>query len=82
LTGSEQDRNPLRSLLISVFAGGVIFVGGLFLVQVFLEHYAGGAGIDSSFAEFYPLMAVLGAMWGFSRWWSYEQGEYNPFHSH
>ncbi|HUI85909.1 MAG TPA: hypothetical protein VLY21_01985 [Nitrososphaerales archaeon] len=78
---NEKDKHPARSLLVSVLVGCLIFIFFLFVVQMTLQYFAAGYGLDSSFEEFYPIMAALGALWGFSRWWSYEQGEYNPFHS-
>jgi len=38
---------------------------------------------DSSVYSFYPIMALIGAAFGFERWWAHEQGGdegYNPFH--
>lgn len=77
----EPKKNPHRSLLVSILFGGFIFVLLLFVLQFSLVFLAGGHGIDPSFVDFYPLMGGLGAFWGFERWWSYEGGEYNPFHS-
>ena len=39
-----------------------------------------GAPPDATFYRLYPLMAALGAAFGFERWWGQEQGEYHPFH--
>jgi hypothetical protein len=77
----EANKHLVRSLAASVVFGCLIFVVFLLFVQFILAYFAGGAGLDSSFGEFYPLMGGLGAIWGFSRWWSSEQGDYNPFHS-
>lgn len=81
MTDEEQDKNLLRSLLISIVSGCFVFVFLLLLVQLDLAYFAAGTRLDSSFADFYPMMVGLGVLWGFSRWCSYEQGEYNPFHS-
>jgi len=56
-----------------------MFVFGLF---IFLELIGLFANIwfDPSVLEFYPLMAGVGALFGFERWWTYQNGPVNPFH--
>jgi hypothetical protein len=62
-----------------MLAGGAsIFV--LALLGLHLALILAGVGPDSSVLNFYPLMVGAGALFGFERWWSYEQGGVNPFH--
>jgi len=72
------DKNPLRRLLYLTVAGMGIFMSFLLVLQLSLVYF--GTAPDPSVFKFYPIMAGLGALFGFERWWSYEQGEYNPFH--
>jgi hypothetical protein len=63
-------------LLIALFA--CVFMVLLAALQVALSSV--GIRYGGSFYEFYPIMAGLGAIVGFERWWSQELGDYNPFH--
>jgi uncharacterized RDD family membrane protein YckC len=65
-------------LLKMLAVGSAFFVILLFAVQVILIF--GKLAPDSSFYNFYPIMAGLGALFGFERWWAHEQGGVNPFH--
>lgn len=47
----------------------------LFALQVGV---LGGMTGDPSFWNFYWLMGVAGAIFGFDMWWGYEQGPFNP----
>ena len=76
-----QDWNPLKRLPVFLAAGSFIFVLFLLAVEAALV-YLGGWKPDSSVANFYWLMGVIGTVWGFERWWSYELGPCNPFHDH
>ena len=67
-------------LVFFVAAGCLVFVSSLAAVQGLLS-YAGPAP-DSSVFAFCPIMAGLGAAFGFERWWSYELGPCNPFHEY
>jgi hypothetical protein len=58
--------------------GASIFVLGFLVFQLALI-FAGHA-LDGSVLNFYPLVAGAGALFGFERWWSNEQGGVNPFH--
>lgn len=73
------DKHPWRTLAKAIPAGASIFMAMFFVLQMSLQV---GAGYypDSSVWNFYPLMAFAGAIFGFERWWAYEQGPYNPFH--
>ncbi len=73
------DKNPMRTLLISMAFGGSFFVFVLFALLTALGFW-GGVWFDPSVGNFYPIMAVVGALFGFERWWAYEQGGVNPFH--
>ena len=55
-----------------------IFLLLLAVLQLVLS--IAGAPPDPSFYNFYPIMAGLGVIMGFERWWGQEQGDYNPFH--
>lgn len=76
---SRLDENPLRTLLISVSVGVLLFVFALFVLLTVMDFY-GGVRLDPSVLNFYPLMAGAGVLFGFERWWAYEQGGVNPFH--
>jgi len=71
----EPDQHPLRNLILFLTTGAAMFAFGLFVV---LTVFAGM--FDVSVLKFYPLMAGLGAVVGFSWWWGYEYGPSNPFH--
>jgi len=71
------DKRPWRTLVVCVGSGILIFVSMLSIVLL-LVSYAGA--MDSSQLSFYWIMAGAGALFGFERWWSYEQGPVNPFH--
>ncbi|MDE1858141.1 MAG: hypothetical protein KGI26_03630 [Thaumarchaeota archaeon] len=75
----KPDPHPLRSLVLFLGSGAAIFVLGLFLVLWFLGA-AGGFSYDPSVLDFYPVMAGLGAVFGFERWWAHMYGPSNPFH--
>ena len=68
----------MRSLAKFLTAGVLIFVAGLFAALTALK-VLGGVSFDSSVLDFYPVMAVLGAVVGLEWWWSYEYGPSNPF---
>ena len=70
--------NHAKRLAWFMAAGGVIFLVFLFALQVAL--ILANVGLDATFYRFYPIMAAVGAAFGFERWWGQEQGEYNPFH--
>jgi drug/metabolite transporter (DMT)-like permease len=76
--GQGLTRRHLRRLVL-LMGAGVLFFVGLFLCLHLLLIYAGAAP-DPSVYNFYPLMAGLGALFGFERWWAHEQGGVNPFH--
>ncbi len=59
-------------------AGMFIFVS--FLLVLHLSLIYAGVKLDSSIMNFYPMMAGAGILFGFERWWAYEQGGVNPFH--
>lgn len=71
----------MKTLVKFLVAGSSLFIFFLFAVQSVLV-YLGGWRSDPSVLYFYPLMALLGTVWGFEQWWSYEIGPYNPFHDH
>lgn len=79
MTEEPPDKHPVRSLAFFLAAGIVIFVGGLFAVLTSLKAL-GGVSFDSSVLDFYPVLAGLGALFGFSLWMSFEAGPSNPFH--
>ncbi|MDE1853500.1 MAG: hypothetical protein KGI38_07115 [Thaumarchaeota archaeon] len=79
MTNEHVDKHPLRTLILLIGAGSMIFMLGLSILLAFLG-YAGRVWYDPSVLDFYPLMAGLGALFGFERWWGYEYGETNPFH--
>lgn len=76
--GEPLDRHPLRTLVLALAAGCALFVALLFVTLTALAF--GGVGLDSSVVDFYPLMAIAGAVFGFERWLAYESGGVNPFH--
>jgi hypothetical protein len=77
-SGDGADARHLRTLLMMVAGGTSIFVLGFMAFHLALVF--GGHAPDRSVLDFYPLMAGIGALFGFERWWSYEQGGVNPFH--
>ncbi len=68
----------IKRLVKMVAAGIGIFVVLLLALQAVLVY--AGAAPDSSIYRFYPIMAALGVVFGFERWWATEQGGNNPFH--
>jgi len=74
------DKHPLRSLAKSLLFGTLLFLSLIVAVQLVLTLLARGVGIDATFWRFYPLMGGVGALFGFERWWAYEQDGVNPFH--
>jgi uncharacterized membrane protein YjgN (DUF898 family) len=68
----------LKILGVFVVAGACIFT--LFLAAFQASLYLAGRPPDSSVYNFYPIMALAGAAFGFERWWAHEQGGVNPFH--
>lgn len=72
------DKHPIRTLVIALAAGSLVFVAALFATLSLL--YWGGVRLDSSVVYFYPLMAIAGAVFGFERWLAHESGGVNPFH--
>lgn len=77
--GKHPDKHPLRDLAFMVAAGVSIFMVGFFILRISLQVLVGFVP-DPSVWNFYWLMALAGGVFGFERWWSYEQGPYNPFH--
>ncbi|MDV3293958.1 MAG: hypothetical protein LYZ70_06775 [Nitrososphaerales archaeon] len=71
-------RAHLKRLGFFTLAGGAIFVALLVALQAALAF--AGHPVDSSIYKFYPILAGLGAAFGFERWWAHEQGDVNPFH--
>jgi len=61
-----------------IAAGVCAFLVLLAALQVALSLV--GLRQDPTFYYFYPVMAALGGVFGFERWWGQEQGDYNPFH--
>ena len=76
--GQGLSRSHLKRLVLFMAAGVGIFT--LFLVVVQIALGLVGKLPDPTFYDFYPIMVALGAVFGFERWWAYEQGEHNPFH--
>lgn len=76
--GQGFTRNHAKRMVALIVAGACIFVALLVALQVALNYV--GVRFDGTFYEFYPIMAGVGAVFGFERWWGQEQGEYNPFH--
>ncbi len=73
----ELDKHPRRTLAFCLAAGVSIFVLGLFVLLTVVSFY-GVVKPDPSALKFYPVMAGVGALFGFNVWWGYEQGTYNP----
>jgi len=73
------DKHPVRTLMAFLAAGSLISVSALLVLLTLIDVYA-GVRYDPSVLNFYPLMAGVGALFGFERWWSYESGGTNPFH--
>lgn len=65
-------------MALLIAAGACAFVALLAALQFALSSV--GVKLDATFYDFYPIMAGLGAVFGFERWWGQELGEYNPFH--
>jgi hypothetical protein len=65
--------------LVWMMSVGMVFFVALFLFVHIVLIYAGAAP-DPTVYRFYPIMAGLGALFGFERWWAHEQGGVNPFH--
>jgi hypothetical protein len=65
-------------MTVLMVAGACLFVAPVVALQAAPNFV--GLRPDSTFYDFYPIMAALGAVFGFERWWGQEQGEYNPFH--
>jgi hypothetical protein len=65
---SEQGfaRNHAKGMLKLMAAGACVFLLLLVALQVALS-FAGNP-VDSTFYKFYPIMAALGAVFGFERW--------------
>lgn len=74
-----EDKNPFRTFLVCIFGGASIFILLFAAFHLMILMYA-PTTLDFSALYFYPIMAGLGMVFGFERWWSYEQGSYNPFH--
>ncbi len=77
MTNHWGDKHPVRTLLYLITLGAGIFT--LFLLVLHLLLIYGGVPTDPSIFNFYAVMAGLGVLFGFERWWGYEQGGYNPF---
>jgi hypothetical protein len=73
------DKHPARTLLYCISVGAAFFTGLFLLLYLALVH--SGKAPDPSVFRFYPIMAGLGLIFGFERWWAYEQGGVNPFHN-
>ncbi len=71
-------RNHAKRLAKLIAAGVCVFLALLAALQVALSFV--GIRPDATFYDFYPIMAALGVVFGFERWWSQELGDYNPFH--
>jgi uncharacterized RDD family membrane protein YckC len=76
--GRSFTRNHVKRLAMLIAAGVCVFIALLAALQVALSLV--GLRPDAMFYDFYPIMAALGAVFGFERWWGQELGEYNPFH--
>ena len=72
------DRYPLRTLAFLLAAGSFLFVALLFAVHMTMV--LASMNSDPSIVNFYPVMGLIGALFGFERWWACEQGPVNPFH--
>jgi cyanate lyase len=70
--------NHAKRMTKLMVVGVCIFLLFMLVVQVVLS--LARSPVDPTFYRFYPIMAVLGATFGFVMWWGQEQGEYNPFH--
>ncbi len=68
----------MKRLGFFLLAGCAVFVALLVCLQALLVFV--GYAVDPSFYNFYPILALLGAAFGFERWWAHEQGDVNPFH--
>ncbi|MDV3244714.1 MAG: hypothetical protein LYZ66_06040 [Nitrososphaerales archaeon] len=78
MTSQYWDKHPWRTLLYMTTMGAGFFIG-LFLALHLVLIYSRIAPDPSAF-DFYPIMAGLGVIFGFERWWGYESGGINPFH--
>jgi hypothetical protein len=76
--GQGFTRNHARRMAMMIAAGACAFMALLAALQVAFGFV--GLKMDATFYEFYPIMAGLGALFGFERWWGRELGDYNPFH--
>lgn len=72
------DRHPFRTLAVLLAFGVTFFVGLLFVILTLVS--SANIRLDSSVSNFYWIMAGCGALFGFERWLSHEQGAVNPFH--
>lgn len=75
----EADRHPVRSLLVSLGFGILLFDGALFVLLALLS-YNPYSKPDPSVSNFYWLVTFCGLVFGFERWWHHESGGINPFH--
>jgi hypothetical protein len=71
-------KNHVKRMAMLTTVGACAFLALLAALQVALSFV--GLRQDATFYDFYPIMAALGAVFGFERWWGQEQGDYNPFH--
>lgn len=71
------DKHPWRTLAIAIPAGAGAFMAVFFALQMFIQVW-GGIVFDPSVWNFYWLMGIVGAIFGFERWWAYEWGSFNP----
>jgi len=76
--GNGFTKDVAKRMIFFIIIFACIFVGLLAALQVALKFV--GVQLGVSVYEFYPMMAGLGAVVGFERWWGNELGEYNPFH--
>lgn len=74
----DADKHPLRTLLYCITVGMGFFTSLILALHLALVY--SGVAPDPSVFNFYPIMAGLGVVFGFERWWGYEQGGVNPFH--
>ncbi len=72
------DKHPVRTLAVMLTFGVVFFVGILFVLLTLVA--LANVRLDPSVTNFYWVMAGCGALFGFERWLSHEQGGVNPFH--
>lgn len=70
--------NRLKTLAKFILLGVLLFVGVLVALQAGYAYFHPTEVLQ--LMPFYPIMGFAGALFGFERWWSQEQGGVNPFH--